>query len=143
MTDDHPISYPHIFRAFVDRAATHYDAVVDVPVNANRAEVRRRLVAGFDESPRIAAVMIRFNGQDVGIATREKVGRVAGIAGDGPAPLDPGSSDGATLPGLPGEFRPVVFDCVQSSCPVTLIDTFYDDRRIPECSGHGPMRLRS
>lgn len=141
MTDDPVAGWKARFDGLLDPHATGSDQVLDVKADDNRAGLRRRLRREFAQQTHVKRILVRIEGHEIGIATRATADRRAGTAGDQAPGVDPGSSDGATLPGLPGEYRPIRFTCPDTNCTETLsasvLASFYDEREVPSCPKHG------
>lgn len=142
VSDDRVAGWREQFEGLFDPHARRHAHVLDIEPDENRAGLRRQLREIYDQRPDVDGILVRIEGRDVGTATRGTADRDAGTAGEQAPGLDPGSSDGATLPGLPGEYRPVVFTCADAQCTVTLLASFYDVRRVPSCSAHGRMEVQ-
>ncbi|MFD7734933.1 hypothetical protein ACFV6F_31695 [Kitasatospora phosalacinea] len=112
---------------------------LDVSAEERSDEVRPRLEAVFLEQPGLSAVMIRLDGQDVGIATRRRLRETAGTAGEQP---EFGGAERASLPGSSQQFKAVRFAC--GSCGATAVRSYYEPRDLPECgvAGHGTLELQ-
>jgi len=121
-------------RLLADDERSH-QAVVDAPEVAV-TEVRDQLRLHFDEHPEQDAILLRINGQDIGVALRITVMAAVGDAGDD----GPGSSDGASLPGDPAEFQLIVFRCVH--CRRTFFRSYFDLRTNPACHGRPAELIR-
>ncbi|MFI5914340.1 hypothetical protein [Dactylosporangium sp. NPDC051541] len=128
------------FEDVLDAGATDYEAVLDVELGENLPGLRRELRAVYRRRSNVNGILVRMDHLDVGIATRASADRDAGTAGEA-ATVDPGSSDGATLPGRPGEYRPVVFACAGTGCAAKSLASFYDERTAPRCPEHGRMAV--
>ncbi|MFI9328748.1 hypothetical protein ACIGZJ_14520 [Kitasatospora sp. NPDC052868] len=114
---------------------------LDITAEERSDEVRSRLELMFRTRPGLTAVVIRLDGQDIGIATPSRLVATAGTAGDQP---EFGGSDRATLPGLSQQFKAIRFVCAVPACDRSSILSYYDPRALPVCdvAGHGTMGLR-
>lgn len=129
-----------VLRALLDANAVDHHAVRDFDESVTLLEARRELMALFATSPNVDRVLIRINGEDVGVAPRDKAGKDPGVAGTDAAPAGLGASDGATLPGDSSEYRLVQFRC--HSCGRLFQCSYFDERFVPECVGHGRAVLQ-
>jgi hypothetical protein len=130
------------FKLILDPDARTHQHVETVDESCLLPELARRLRTVFDQEPQVDGILVRVKDVDVGIATRATAGKDPGHAGVTAGTVDPGAGDGATLPGLPGEFRPVRYKCKDTTCTDTFIRTFHDERRDVRCPQHGPTEYK-
>jgi hypothetical protein len=131
-----------MFKPVLDFSAVEYEDALDVPPTTRLPELRRRLRSRYRERPDVDRVMVRVGGHDIGVATRAGAEKDLGHLGtESSASVGPGSGDGATLPGLPGEFRAVHYKCGDQDCDRTALRSFFDERDIPECAAHPAIRM--
>jgi hypothetical protein len=120
-----------LYGRFLGDAVADHDAILDVTLADRADQVSSRLVELFKD-PSVTAVLIRLDGQRVGVSTRDKVDGAAGVAGG-----ELGGGDRAGLPGRSTRYRVIKFEC--RGCPAKAFRSYYDERDIPRC--HGPMEL--
>lgn len=120
----------------LDPAATDPQLTVDVAPDAAVAAVHRDLLWRFEADAALDRIQLRVGGAEFGIVTRATVGEDRGHLGADPPVLDSGRGDGATLPGFPGEFRPVRYVCPERRCGKTILRAFYDERCVVRCTEH-------
>lgn len=137
MTDDQVAAWRRRFGGLLDPLATDPQRTEEVNPQLDKADLRNHLRVLFKGHPHVDRVLVRVQGHDVGIATRVNTDRDPGDAGVSESPFDPGSSDGATLPGYSSQFEPVRFDCAEQACGEKALRSFYDDRFLPTCPQHG------
>jgi hypothetical protein len=121
----------------IDTSAVEAQRAEEVDGTLDSSELRRSLAAIFAHETSVEEIMLRIRGHDIGVATRARVGRDLGHAGTTDAPFDPGSSEGATLPGAPSQFRVLQFRCAKAGCDDVWLRSFYDSRDLPVCAAHG------
>lgn len=138
MTDERVSPRRQKFKALLDLNAVAYQMELDVAADENLSGLRRELRRHYAQRPDVDGVLLRDHDLVIGIATRASADHEAGTAGE----VDPGSSDGATLPGLPGAFRPIVFACTRTGCAERFLASFYDERFVPSCPTHGTTGVR-
>ena len=132
--------YGNLLDADLDR----FEVAETVEEAPDRAAMRKQLRELFDRHPGVDRILIIIDKERAGVAARTQADRDAGSAGDGESSLNLGASDGATLPGLSGQFRLITFACPRSGCPEKVLRSFYDNRRIPACSRHEvPMEMNA
>jgi len=137
LTERDSAEWRRMFRPLLDLTEVEYDDVLDVPPATGLSELRRRLRSRYREKPGVERVLVRVSDLDVGVATRAKVETDRGhLGGESSAPVGPGSGDGATLPGLPGEFRAVRYRCGEPDCGRKALRSFFDERDVPACVAH-------
>ena len=141
MTDEHVSPRRQKFKVLLDPSARTYQKELEVPADQNLPGLRRELRGLYAQHPDVDGIMLRDDGLLIGIATRASADHEVGTAGEPARSMDLGSSDGATLPGLPGEFQPVVFVCRRSGCTERFLASFYDERSVPSCPTHGPAEI--
>jgi hypothetical protein len=137
VTDDQVAAWRRRFGGLLDPLAGDPQRTEEVDSQLDKAGLRNHLRILFKSHPHVDRVLVRVQGHDVGIATRTNADRDPGHAGVSKSPFDPGSSDGATLPGHPSQFEPVRFTCSEQGCGKTALRSFYDDRYLPPCPQHG------
>lgn len=130
------------FKTVLDPHGVEHEEALDVPPETGLAKLRRRLQSWYREHAGVDRVMVRVNGLEIGVATRALVMRDRGHLGDDPsAAVGPGSSDGASLPGFPAEFRAIRYECGEQACDQAMLRIFYDERDVPECAAHPATRM--
>jgi hypothetical protein len=136
------VRWQRTFRILLDPEASDPQRAIDVPSEQRTlVALRRRLRAEFGADPAIDRIFIRVDGVDIGISTRALANRDPGHADATSPTVDPGSSDGATLPGLPGEFRAIRFVCDGDNCQGTFLRVFFDERTVLSCPDHPDAKV--
>lgn len=128
------------YAGLIDRTLTTYDAALPIVADDRAEDVAERLAEHFRQHPR-ERVVLRLDGQDVGISDAARLRRAQGVAGG--ADTDAGAADRAGLLGRSTRFRVVGFVC--GGCGGTAVRSYYDDRFLPTCAATvqcpGPMEL--
>jgi len=127
------------YGGLIDPALDTYDAVLDIAADDRAEDIADRLAERFRQHPR-QRVMLRLDGDDVGISDAARLRVAQGTAGS--ADTDLGAADRAGLLGRSTRFRVVGFVC--GGCGRTTVASFYDDRFLPPCATAncpGPMEL--
>jgi hypothetical protein len=137
VTDDQIAAWRRRFAGLLDPSASDPQRTEEVDSRLDKADLRNHLRVLFESNPHIDRVLVRVQGHDIGIAARARADRDPGHAGVSEPPFDPGSSDGATLPGHASQFEPVRFTCTEQGCGEKALRSFYDDRYLPACPQHG------
>jgi hypothetical protein len=143
LTDAHLDALRARYENLIDPQAADAGLTVAVDADEDLSDLRDRLRRLFADHPGEQRVLLMSGSGRIGIADRRRVLGGAGHLGAG-QPLDPGSGDGASLPGHPGYFRVLEFACTHEGCQARELRVFYDDRYLPECgeAGHGRMTMR-
>ncbi|WP_436534217.1 hypothetical protein [Actinoplanes sp. HUAS TT8] len=98
-------------------------------------ELREDLRREFETRPAALRISVRLGDAVVGVAGREKVFRPVGHAqGESAAPGSLGDSGGATLPGVPAEFRTFPVRCRQ--CGADFVRLHHGAPALDTCAEH-------
>lgn len=123
------------FQILLESAAEPGLVPVSVPASASPGEVAEALEAMFAAEPELARVNLEVGDQVLGTTGRAVLARLRERSQQA-ARGDPGTGDGATLPGLSTAYVVLRFRC--RSCAAERRLLFVDDT--PTCpNGHGAM----
>lgn len=127
-----------LFSRLIDSGVQDAHEQMDVTAEQRLDEVRALLAERFRLRPTLSGILLRVDGQGIGVATRRLVLAEPGTAGEQP-PL--GVADHASLPGVSQQFIAVRFVCSAPGCGSTVLRSFYDERAIPVCgiAAHGAL----